>query len=100
MIHSGVWGPPVAVGGTAAEVSGKVGGVFSGAASIRERGAVSNCMMLVVVRSGERRQLQPMPASPAAAPPTSLPGGATSLASPAGRATSPAGLDRSARPDN
>ena len=61
MIHSGVWGPPVAVGGTAAEVSGKVGGVFSWAASIRERGAVSNCMMLVVVRSGERRQLQPMP---------------------------------------
>ena len=50
------------VGRIAAGVSGKFGGVFSWEASIGEGRAVSNCMMLVVVRSRERLHFQPMPA--------------------------------------
>lgn len=61
-MHSGVWGPLVAVGGTAAGLSGTFGGVFFWEASIGEWRAVSNHMVLAVVRSGEKLPLQPMPA--------------------------------------
>lgn len=60
-IYSDVWSPPVAVGGTAAGLSGTFGGVFFWEASICEWRAVSNHIVLVVVRSWERLQFQPMP---------------------------------------